>query len=317
MPMTPFRGVRISWLIVARNSAFAWLAASASCLALRSCPSTTAMGRLDNRTAARKSCNASMRSTVPVRGRTSATIAPSPRIVNHTPTMVRMTAPAVAPNSPLPHVTKSRTGNIRNRSSPWVSRKITNATTPKRQFRRNALSTRSRVSSLCRKSESVQLRRKGVIITRPSAVPEYQAIQLSTNGAPKVCASKPAPRVELTSGASTQARRNRASCQPAKSGAGIPPDRRIAVAASRISTRSQEASGSGGPSLKKNMAAESATPIAIRRTGQAEALCRNNAVSPIAFANQSGVLAPKLWSATAATIKYADDTAAATRVAFN
>ena len=29
MPMTPFIGVRISWLIVARKSLFAWLAISA------------------------------------------------------------------------------------------------------------------------------------------------------------------------------------------------------------------------------------------------------------------------------------------------
>ena len=30
MPMTPFIGVRISWLMLARNSLFAWLAISAS-----------------------------------------------------------------------------------------------------------------------------------------------------------------------------------------------------------------------------------------------------------------------------------------------
>ena len=34
MPMTTFRGVRISWLIRARNSLFARLAASASCRSL-------------------------------------------------------------------------------------------------------------------------------------------------------------------------------------------------------------------------------------------------------------------------------------------
>ncbi len=33
MPSTPFIGVRISWLMVARNSLFAWLAASAASLA--------------------------------------------------------------------------------------------------------------------------------------------------------------------------------------------------------------------------------------------------------------------------------------------
>ncbi len=35
MPMTPFIGVRISWLMLARNSPFAWLAASAASLAFR------------------------------------------------------------------------------------------------------------------------------------------------------------------------------------------------------------------------------------------------------------------------------------------
>ena len=29
MPMTPFMGVRISWLMLARNSLFAWLATCA------------------------------------------------------------------------------------------------------------------------------------------------------------------------------------------------------------------------------------------------------------------------------------------------
>ena len=36
MPMTPFMGVRISWLIVARNADFASAACSASSLASRS-----------------------------------------------------------------------------------------------------------------------------------------------------------------------------------------------------------------------------------------------------------------------------------------
>ncbi|MNY53229.1 hypothetical protein D3C86_1889670 [compost metagenome] len=33
MPMIPFMGVRISWLILARNSLFAWFADSAAALA--------------------------------------------------------------------------------------------------------------------------------------------------------------------------------------------------------------------------------------------------------------------------------------------
>ncbi len=33
MPITPFMGVRISWLITARNSLLAWLAACAACMA--------------------------------------------------------------------------------------------------------------------------------------------------------------------------------------------------------------------------------------------------------------------------------------------
>ena len=33
MPMTPFSGVRISWLILARKSVLAWLATSAAALA--------------------------------------------------------------------------------------------------------------------------------------------------------------------------------------------------------------------------------------------------------------------------------------------
>ena len=36
MPMTPFMGVRISWLIMARNSDLAWLAESARCALVRS-----------------------------------------------------------------------------------------------------------------------------------------------------------------------------------------------------------------------------------------------------------------------------------------
>ena len=35
MPSTPFIGVRISWLMLARNSLLAWLAASAASLAIR------------------------------------------------------------------------------------------------------------------------------------------------------------------------------------------------------------------------------------------------------------------------------------------
>ena len=42
MPITPFIGVRISWLIVARNADFAWLAPSAWILA---CSSSTAWAR--------------------------------------------------------------------------------------------------------------------------------------------------------------------------------------------------------------------------------------------------------------------------------
>ena len=42
MPMTPFIGVRISWLIVARNADFAWLALSAWIFA---CSSSTACAR--------------------------------------------------------------------------------------------------------------------------------------------------------------------------------------------------------------------------------------------------------------------------------
>ena len=39
MPMTPFIGVRISWLMLARNSLLARLAASAASLAARNCAS--------------------------------------------------------------------------------------------------------------------------------------------------------------------------------------------------------------------------------------------------------------------------------------
>jgi hypothetical protein len=39
MPRTPFIGVRISWLILARNELFAWLAASAASRARRSASS--------------------------------------------------------------------------------------------------------------------------------------------------------------------------------------------------------------------------------------------------------------------------------------
>ena len=39
MPSTPFIGVRISWLILARNELFAWFAASAASRAMRSASS--------------------------------------------------------------------------------------------------------------------------------------------------------------------------------------------------------------------------------------------------------------------------------------
>ena len=53
MPMTPFMGVRISWLMLARNSPFARLADSAASF----CPSMISLARLNNSAwASNRSC---------------------------------------------------------------------------------------------------------------------------------------------------------------------------------------------------------------------------------------------------------------------
>ena len=50
MPMTPFIGVRISWLMLARNSLLAWLALSAASFArCSSCSASLRVGDVDQR----------------------------------------------------------------------------------------------------------------------------------------------------------------------------------------------------------------------------------------------------------------------------